>query len=224
MKWFKVYLIFAAIPILGFSQYAEYEWEERDSWMPVERILDVVEIKRGTQVADIGCHEGYLSIHLAKRVGYQGRVYAVDVREDRLDLLKGHLEERRLNNVEVILGDYDDPKLPKDKLDVVIIMDTYHEMTDYESILQHVYKALKPGGKLLIVEKLKKHVRNGSRNEQTDAHTIAPKFVRREMKAAKFIIVKALNDLGDWENDSDKPMWLLIGQKMADTKVKSGKL
>jgi ubiquinone/menaquinone biosynthesis C-methylase UbiE len=196
-----------------FAQYAEYEWKDRDSWMPVERIFELAEVKKGSRVADIGCHEGYLTIHLAKTVGSEGHVYAVDVRQDRLEQLKIHLKDRNLNNVSVILGDYDNPKLPKNQLDAVIIMDTYHEMEDYKTILKHVHKSLKSGGKLIILEKLKKEVRNASRNEQTDAHTIAAKYVRKEIEAANFHSIKEINDLGNWENEDEKPMWLLVAEK-----------
>ena len=90
-----VFLIFL-LPTLGFCQYTESEWEERDSWMPLEEIYELANIKESMKVADIGCHEGYLSIHLAKIVGNDGRVYAVDVRADRLEKLSEHLEERNL--------------------------------------------------------------------------------------------------------------------------------
>ena len=206
------------LPLLSFSQYVEYDWEERDQWMPVQRIFDAVSLSEGMHVADIGCHEGYLTIKLANEVGVNGQVYAVDVRADRLDRLKEHLEDREISNVEVILGDYDDPKLPKEQLDVVFIIDTYHEMSDYERILKKVYKALKPGGKLLILEKLKDRAKDGTRDEQTDAHTLSSKYVIEELKVENFDIINQLNDLGDWENDYTKPMWLVVGQKPDNTK------
>lgn len=213
MKSIKKCFVLLLLPIIGYAQYSQDDWKERDSWMPLETLFEIAEIEEGTKVADIGCHEGYLSIHLANTVGSSGRVYAVDVRDDRLDRLKEHLNNRNLNNVSVILGDYDNPKLPTNTLDVVIIMDTYHEMTDYEIILDHVYKSLKPGGKLIILEKLKNRVKNGSRREQTNAHTLGPKYVKREMKDANFEIVKQINDLGNWQNDDDKVMWLLVAKK-----------
>jgi ubiquinone/menaquinone biosynthesis C-methylase UbiE len=224
MKHFTRIIIVILLPFIGIAQYEQSDWNERDEWMPVQRILDLAEIQEGSHVADIGCHEGYLSIHLANKVGDEGRVYAVDVRDDRLDRLKEHLKKRELSNVSVILGDYDNPKLPQEKLDVIIIMDTYHEMTDYKEILEHVYKALKPGGKLVILEKLKKRVKNASRDKQTDAHTISSKYVKKEMKAAHFVITKELYDLGDWQNDEDKPMWLVVGAKEEESKWRSRRL
>lgn len=213
MKLYKTILVIFLLPLIGYSQYSENDWTERDTWMPVERIFKLAGIDEGSHVADIGCHEGYLSIHLANKVGNNGRVYAVDVRDDRLDDLKENLKSRDLNNVSVILGDYDNPKLPKETLDVVIIMDTYHEMTDYDIILEHVFKSLKPGGKLIILEKLKERVRNSSRDDQTNAHTLGPKYVKEEMESANFSIAKQVNNLGDWQNDDDKPMWLIVAEK-----------
>ncbi|MCK0109747.1 methyltransferase domain-containing protein [Flavobacteriaceae bacterium S0825] len=213
MKLFNKFLVLCFLPIIGHAQYTQNDWKERDTWMPIETLFELANIKEGSQVADIGCHEGYLSIHLANNVGANGRVYAVDVREDRLDRLKEHLESRNLNNVAVIVGDYDNPKLPNETLDVVFIVDTYHEMTDYKVILNHVYKALKPNGKLVILEKLKSRVKNATRREQTNAHTLGPKYVKQEMKDANFSIVKQINDLGHWQNDEDKIMWLLVAKK-----------
>jgi len=148
---------------LMLSQYSEYEWVERDTWMNVKDIFAQAGIDNGSFVADIGCHEGYLSVHLAKAVGYEGKVFAVDVRLDRLETLKNNLKDREITNVNVIHGDYDDPKLPKNDLDVVIIMDTYHEMSDYMTILKRVHASLKPKGKIVIIEKLKTHLKGKAR-------------------------------------------------------------
>ena len=201
------------LPILGFSQYTESEWAERDSWMPLELIFELADIKEGMKVADIGCHEGYLSVHLANVVGDKGQVYAVDVRADRLELLTEHLKERKLENVSVILGDYDNPKLPENTLDVVVIMDTYHEITDYMTILSHVKTALKPGGRIVIIEKQKLKVRDQSRKSQTDAHSMTVKYVRKELMRAGFKELVQKSHMGFWEKDTEKVMWMLVATK-----------
>lgn len=195
------------------AQYATDEWAERDTWMDVSKIFDDAGIEEGSVVADIGCHEGYLSIHLANRVGKTGQVYAVDVRADRLNVLKDNLKDRNIKNVEVILGFYDNPRLPTKALDVVIIMDTYHEMDDYMKILDHVHKSLKPGGLIVILEKLKTRIKGKSREAQTDAHSIGMKYVRSELIKAGFEEVYHTSDLGNWENDEDKVIWMLIAEK-----------
>ena len=213
MKHLFKFLVLLLLPSIAFAQYSEYDWTERDTWMNPSEIFEEAGITKGSFVADIGCHEGYLSIHLANKVGKGGRVFAVDVREDRLEGLKANLENRALFNVEAILGDYDNPKLPKNTLDVVVIMDTYHEMNDYMTILRHVKTALKPGGRIVIIEKLKSRIKGKSRSAQTDAHSLGTKYVKRELKKSGFRLTYANNDMGHWENDSDKVIWMLVAVK-----------
>ena len=193
------------------AQYTASDWKERDTWMDIERILDLAGVHEGQHVADIGCHEGYLSMHLAKKVGVRGKVYAVDVQERRLSRLNENAADRNIYNITTILGDYDNPKLPKNELDVVVIMDTYHEMKDYMTILEHVREALKPSGRIVILEKLKDHARNKTRKEQMSAHTLSPRYVKKELQEAGFKLVKEINDIGYWENNSSKKIWILIG-------------
>jgi len=213
MKFLKQFNIIFLLPLFGFAQYVEDEWEEHDTWMDTAFIFEKAGVTQGSYVADIGCHEGYLSVRLANTVGEEGRVFAVDVVEYRLETLKEILKKRDLENVNVILGDYDNPKLPKNELDVVIIMDTYHEMTDYMTILQHVNKALKSGGTIVIIEKLKTRIKGKSRSAQTDAHSLSTKYVKKELRKAGFKLTYENNDLGDWENDKDKVIWMLVAMK-----------
>ena len=210
---FLIWIVLVSISTLATAQYAADDWAERDTWMDVNAIFDEAGIEKGSFVADIGCHEGYLSIHLAKRIGNEGQVFAVDVRADRLTVLEENLEERKLKNVNVIHGDYDNPKLPINALDVVIIMDTYHEMDDYMKILGHVHRSLKSGGRIVIIEKLKSKIKGKSREAQTDAHSLGMKYVRRELTKAGFKEVYDNDDLGDWEHDTDKVIWMLIAEK-----------
>ncbi len=195
------------------AQYTESEWEGRDQWMHTQDLLDLIGLESGDKAADIGCHEGYLSMHLARRVLPQGRVYAVDVRSDRLETLRSNAHDRGLRNIITILGDYDDPKLPERELDVIFIIDTYHEIGAYEKVLQHVRRALKPGGKVMILEKLKSRVKGKSRGEQVLAHSLGPEYVREELVQAGFNIVNEIADHGDWERDETKQMWFIVAQK-----------
>lgn len=210
IKYILLCLLFTIAANSVLAQYNASDWELRDEWMDVQRILDLAGIDEEDHVADIGCHEGYLSMHLAERVGARGRVYAVDVREHRLEKLNRHANNRSFFNITTILGDYDNPKLPANELDAVVIMDTYHEMSDYMEILRHVRTALKPSGKVLILEKLKSHARNKSRKDQIAAHTLSPKYVERELEEAGFKVISLIQDLGNWENDPTKKMWALV--------------
>jgi ubiquinone/menaquinone biosynthesis C-methylase UbiE len=213
MKFLKQFILAFFIPFFGFAQYAEHDWEERDKWMDTAFIFEKAGVTQGTFVADIGCHEGYLSVRLANAVGATGRVFAVDVVAHRLETLKETLKTRDLQNVNVILGDYEDPKLPENELDVVIIMDSYHEMTNYMKILNHANMALKPEGTIVIVEKLKSNIKGKSRSEQTNAHSLSTKYVKEELLKAGFKVTYKNNDLGHWKNDEDKVIWMLVAKK-----------
>lgn len=210
----NTFLLFVICTCLSTSavlaQYSKDDWESRDEWMNVPALIDLLAVTEGDNIADVGCHEGYFSFHLSEKVGRAGRIYAVDVVEYRLDALKGHIRDRKVTNIEAILGEYDNPKLPENSLDAVIIMDTYHEMEAYKAILSHIKKALKSTGRLLILEKLKKHKRDKDRIDQIESHTLSSKYVKKELEDAGFEIIESIADFGNWKNEPDKQMWVLL--------------
>ena len=210
----RTIIVFLLVAVSTQAQYKEKDWEYRDQWMDVDRIFRLAGITLGDEVADIGCHEGYLSMHLARTVGKSGRVYSVDVRQDRLTVLEENARNRSLTNIKTILGDYDNPHLPVGELDVVMIVDTYHEIRSYMTVLEHVNKALKPEGRIVILEKLKDHARNKSREEQVSSHTLSRKYVKKELREAGFEIVTEIKDMGNWEEENDKTMWLVVAAKL----------
>lgn len=210
---YRIALCSMLVVLCGNAQYTAADWDYRDEWMDVERILSLAGVRLGDIVADVGCHEGYLSMRLAEAVGVNGKVYAVDVREDRLKTLKKNARERKLLQIQTVLGDYDNPHLPSAKLDVVFVMDTYHEIRAYEVFLQHLNASLKSGGRIVILEKLKDHARNKSREEQVISHTLSSKFVKQELETAGFTLITEIDDMGYWEEERDKEIWMLIAQK-----------
>jgi ubiquinone/menaquinone biosynthesis C-methylase UbiE len=125
----------------------EREREERASVM-----LKALGVKPGQVVCDLGCGNGYHTLTLAKMVGSRGRVFAVDVQREMLLLLKQRAKENELANIELVHGLYHDPKLPEEKLDLVLMVDVYHEFSHPEHMLRAIYKALKPTGRIALVE------------------------------------------------------------------------
>ena len=118
------------------AQYRAADWEERDTWQKTSQIFAHLQLEPGMTVADIGCHEGYLTIKLSALVGSEGNVYAVDVDKNKLNKLKKRLKDQSISNVQTVHGDQDDPKLPVGQLDRVILLDTYHEIEDYQVVLK----------------------------------------------------------------------------------------
>ncbi len=214
MKRNRLFILFAVLSFHFISaQYTSDDWKSRDRWMQIDKLFQLIDLQSGNLVADVGCHEGYLTMHLSKKVGSNGKVYAVDVRNDRLERLKANAEDRNVKNVTTILGDYDDPKLPKNTLDYVFVIDTYHEMTSYKKMLVHFKNSLKTNGKLILLEKIKKHAIGKSRDAQVSAHTLSLKYVKKELQEAGFNIEKQVNNFGYWERDKTKQMWILIASK-----------
>jgi predicted methyltransferase len=127
------------------------EGPDRDAWQRPEQIMDHLRIGEGSVVADLGAGGGWFTIRLAHRVGPNGKVYAEDVQPEMYGSIRRRVEREGLKQVEPVLGTPVDPKLPG-PVDVVLIVDAYHEMDDPVTLLRNVRKSLKPGGRVGIVE------------------------------------------------------------------------
>jgi predicted methyltransferase len=124
----------------------------RDRWQRPAEVMDALGVRAGSVVADIGCGRGYFTFQLAGRVGPQGRVYAEDIEDDHLGEIRDQAKEEGLTQIQTIHGTSDDPKLPDGSLDVVLVVNSYHEWLDYDSMLDHVFHALKPGGLFGLID------------------------------------------------------------------------
>ena len=132
----------------------QLEGPDRDVWQRPDQIMDALNIAEGSFVAELGAGSGWFTIRLAKRVGPNGRVYAEDIQPQMIEVIKRRVPRENLsyNNVETRLGTAVDPKLPIGKLDAVLISDAYHEMEQPVALLRNTALALKPEGRLGIVE------------------------------------------------------------------------
>jgi precorrin-6B methylase 2 len=170
-------------------------------------------LKQGSIVADIGCHEGYMTVKLSAAVGNNGRVLAVDVEQSKLDRLKGNLQKREISNVEMVKGEFGDPHLPSNSLDAVIILDTYHEMDEHDAILQHVWTALRPGGRLVICEPIAEARKKSAREEQERKHELGMSFAIEDLKRAGFTILRQQDPFVDRTKEKGDTMWLIVAIK-----------
>ena len=114
--------------------------------------LRLLKVAKGSSVGDVGAGSGYMSLRLARLVGAEGKVYAVDVQPGMLQLLQQNAAKAKLTNVVPVLGGIDDPKLPAATLDLIIMVDVYHEFSQPQRMLQRMREALKPGGRLALFE------------------------------------------------------------------------
>lgn len=193
--------------------YREGAWEQRDKWQRADDIIGKLMIKPGSSVADVGCHEGYFTIKLAKVVGGQGRVYAVDVSRDKTEKLKKNLEERKIQNVNVILGEENNPRLPPLALDAVLIVDTYHEMDAHQEILGAIKKALKWKGRLVICEPISDERKKLSREDQERKHELGMNYAIEDLKKAGYKILLQEESFVDRVKEKGDKMWIIVCEK-----------
>jgi ubiquinone/menaquinone biosynthesis C-methylase UbiE len=147
-------------PISGrrYAQTMSYlgaDWLDRSERVQEEEpdvALDALKLATGSIVADVGAGSGYMTVKMAKRVGPTGKVYANDIQPQMLSMLKQRLDREKLANVELVLGAFDDPKLPATALDLILMVDVYHEFSQPQQMLRHMRESLKPGGRLVLLE------------------------------------------------------------------------
>ncbi|HXK01718.1 MAG TPA: class I SAM-dependent methyltransferase [Verrucomicrobiae bacterium] len=125
---------------------------EREAEEQPDRALDLIHIAKGSTIADIGAGAGYLTWRLAERTGPGGKVYANDIQPAMLDLLRRNMRQRHLDNVEPVLGTVDDPKLPPAAMDLVLLVDVYHEFSEPQKMLRKIRESMKPGARLVLLE------------------------------------------------------------------------
>jgi ubiquinone/menaquinone biosynthesis C-methylase UbiE len=125
---------------------------ERQAEEHPDEALDALKIPKGATVADIGAGVGYFTWRLAERVGPSGVVYGEDIQQAMLDRLRTNMQARHITNVREVLGGIDDPKLPKESVDLIILVDVYHEFSEPEKMLDRMRESLKPNGRLVLLE------------------------------------------------------------------------
>jgi precorrin-6B methylase 2 len=192
--------------------YSEKAWSDRDRWQKAPELIRHLALSPGGRVADIGCHEGYMTVKLAAAVGSTGKVYAVDIEQSKLDRLDANLKQRNITNVIPIKGKEDDPLLPL-ALDAVIILDTYHEMDAHEQILQRIKQSLKPGGRLVLCEAIANSRKNASREEQEGKHELGLSFALEDIKKAGFTLVYQKEAFVDRTAEKGDIMWIIVVKK-----------
>jgi predicted methyltransferase len=156
---------------------------DRETTEQPEHVLDVLGVKPGMTVADVGAGSGYFTVRIAKRIAPNGHVLATDLQPEMLDLLRAKVKEAKLANVVPVLATESDAKLPRGELDLVLMVDVYHELPKPAQTLAQVRAALRPEGRLALVE---------YRGEDPEVpikpeHKTTLVQVRRELEANGFV-------------------------------------
>jgi ubiquinone/menaquinone biosynthesis C-methylase UbiE len=139
-------------PVMGYQGAPWLERSEREEEEAPDVALNALKIPKGASVADIGAGSGYITVRLAARVGATGRVFANDVQPQMLNILARRLTNANITNVTLVEGTLDDPKLPPVSVDLVLMVDVYHELSQPQAILRRLRESLRPGGRLVLLE------------------------------------------------------------------------
>jgi len=181
-------------PIAGVMGMGGADWltrPERAQEEQPEKALDALAIEPGSVVGDVGAGVGYFTEKLARRVGPNGKVYANDIQPEMLVQLRKNMAKLGIGNVQTVVGAEDDPHLPANTLDLILLVDVYHEFSKPQAMLRHMRESLKPGGRLVLLEYRKEDPNVPIREE----HKMTVKQVRSELEPEGFRFDKVIETL-----------------------------
>lgn len=158
-----------------------FETPGRDQRLQIQRVMDLLGIKAGSSVADIGAGSGWFSVRAAARVGSGGVVYAEDINPGAVTYIESRSRKEKLSNIRTVLGTPDDPKLPPDSIDAVLLLKVYHEVAEPVAMMKNLKTSLRPGAKIGIID------RNGTGTD----HGLDSDVVKREMAEAGFRLLSS---------------------------------
>jgi SAM-dependent methyltransferase len=177
--------------VMGMGGADWLEREEREEEEQPEKALDAIGIREGMTIADIGAGVGYFSFRMAKRVGPSGKIYANDIQSGMLARLQRRMKQQGVTNIEPVLGGEADSKLPAACCDLALLVDVYHEFSQPQAMLRGIASALKPDGRLVLLEYRKEDPDVPIRFE----HKMSVEEVKRELSAEGFVFDKVLDPL-----------------------------
>lgn len=148
----KFYLGREIAHVMGHQAAGWLERPEREEEERTDLLVDALKLRPGEVVADIGAGSGYFSWRMARLIVPDGKVYAVDIQQEMLDLIMKNMAKRRVKNVEPVLGTTTDPKLPAEAVDTMLMVDVYHEFDYPYEMVDSMLRGLKPGGRIVFVE------------------------------------------------------------------------
>lgn len=182
-------------PVMGVGGASWLERPEREAEEHPQEAVKLLKIQAGAVVADIGAGSGYYTALLAREVGSSGKVYATDLQPGMLKLLSQRFESEGVKNVELIQGTERETKLPATCCDMILLVDVYHEFSEPQAMLRDIKRALRPDGRLILLEFKKEDPSIPIRAE----HKMSVKDVRAELEADGFRFDRVIPDL-PWQH------------------------
>lgn len=171
------------------------ERPQREKEEEPKKVIEALDLKKEMVIADIGAGSGYYSFQLAEKVGPKGKILAVDIQKEMLDIIRDRMKEQKVTNIEPILGTETDPKLPANSVDLILLVDVYHEFAFPFEMTEALVKALKPKGRIVFVEFRKED----KKVPILEVHKMTQAQVQKEMKPHALKHVKTVTSL-PWQH------------------------
>jgi ubiquinone/menaquinone biosynthesis C-methylase UbiE len=180
-KLLSITLIVSGLFISQVQGEDQEAYEKRlNKLQPPGKVMDAIGVKPGMFIGEVGAGNGRYAVKMAERVGSLGKIYANDINPRKINYLNRRCKRDGITNIETIQGTVTDPKLPKEKLDMVYLINTFHHLDKPVEMMKNIIPALKPGGKLVIIE----HEREKS--GYMDGHSTPKKTVIKQTREAGF--------------------------------------
>ncbi len=177
-----------------------FETPGRDERLHIDRVMDTLAIAPGKSVADVGAGSGWFTVRASKRVGSSGQVYAVDINPAAIRHIDERIQNEQLNNIKAILGKADNPELPPNSVDAVLLLKTYHEVAEPVALLRNLRTALKPGARVGIID----------RDGNGEDHGVNKNVVLHEADEAGYRLLEERDNL---VKDDKMDYFLVLGVK-----------
>ncbi|MGB8889775.1 MAG: class I SAM-dependent methyltransferase [Candidatus Korobacteraceae bacterium] len=162
-----------------------FETPGRDQKLHIDQVMNILAITPGKTVADIGAGSGWFTVRAARRVTRTGTVYAVDINPEALQYIDHRIQKEQLHNVKTVLGKPDNPELPADKVDSVLLLKSYHEVAEPVALLRNLRTSLKTDGRVGIID----------RDGNGEDHGVHKAIVVHEAEEAGYRLVEEHDDL-----------------------------
>lgn len=156
-----------------------FEYKDRDKKLQINRVMEILGIAPGKNVADIGAGSGWFSVRAARKVTDSGLVYAVDINPESIRYIQQRAQREKVGNIKAILGQAGDPLLPPQSVDAVLMLKAYHEVAEPVELLKKLRKSLRPGARVGIIDK----------NGNAEDHGVNESIVVEEAKQAGYKLV-----------------------------------
>lgn len=141
------------ILILGAFLLSNLQADVRDTWHQPDKVMDTAGVQPGMVIGEVGAGHGYFTYHLSRRVGDQGKIYANDIVSRKLVYIDSQCQKRGIENIETILGEVENPLFPESQLDMVFMVNVFHDLEKPVELLNNLASALKPKARVVIVDR-----------------------------------------------------------------------